>query len=126
MGVLNINKDTAMPILATEWQVIVNMAVSQRTLDQFIKNPDYRCCDVEVILKTQIEMLEDVGPYAQNIKDLIRNITKNHDQMYMETRYDTNMDDSIRTIFLRTRSDKYNYDIISITLRNKKVWYKTY
>ena len=126
MGVLDINKDTIIPIVASKYDIIVDVDLSKMMRELFIINPDIGNPGLEITIKTAIEQLDDIGENLSNIKNIVRGMTKYHDGMRVETSSDEDMDGNIRTWILRFKSARNNCVIITITIRNRSIWYKTY
>lgn len=126
MGVLDINNDTVIPIIASKYDIIVDVDLSRMMRELFIINPDIGNPGLEIAIKTAIEQLDDIGENLSNIKNIVRGLTKNHEGMRVETSFDEDMDGTIRTWILRFKSARNNFAIISITIRNRSIWYKTY
>lgn len=125
MSILDITKDSIIPLVDAEYEVIVNMTTSYTAADPFIKNKPYNCFDIQNQLKADIMRMESIGPNMANIKALLRDITTNHEKLFINTTTETDMYDNIHTWFLHLKSTTSEYNILSVILRKRSAWYGT-
>ena len=125
MSILDMNEKSTFPLVGSEYDVQVCTTSWYSALKPFMKNDPHvfenNIMQWQDILELvdKVKQLESIGPDMSNIKELIRDITTNHEELIMDTKLRTDMWGNTIMWALHINQKGWDTNLISVMLKKK-------